>query len=112
MVRVSHPHASTAYTILQCASSPTCYSHDWPSESVKTNVVLSHPKIKNAMVHLSPFSTVEQEWLFVCVNASEHGGLQALQMHISQEDDTMTMANIVLEDCTLSLPLGKQYFHG
>merc|ERR1712117_166931 len=34
LVRVSHPHASTAYATLQCAASPTCYSHDWPSESV------------------------------------------------------------------------------
>ena len=35
MVRVSHPHASTEYADLQHASSPTCYSHKWPSEGVK-----------------------------------------------------------------------------
>merc|ERR1712035_232377 len=33
--RVLQPHASTEYADLQHASSPTCYSHKWPSESVK-----------------------------------------------------------------------------
>ena len=60
MVRVSHPHASTAYAILQCASSPTDYSHDWPSETAEFEVALRPAKKTHVLGKCAPTHKVTE----------------------------------------------------